>query len=287
MGSLHKNKLTLYTSVSSQWAGVAHLGLAEKQYPKEDIEFKEIDLMAAENFHPQYRRINPAGTVPSLVIPSSPTPLTESRAILEYLDLNSPPPSLYPSSPSTVLATNTLIALIHSPSLDTTLLLLTARSSPELAAKKSSPFKTYITNRQRALEKFHAADPENHFYASKLTENTELYDVYSTDEDHSLFFEATHAKYHNFAAAIDLLDKEIRLPYAAGEEVTFADFHIAPWLAHALAGVGTTEHSDFEKLDAKIRETVPEFSGVGEKIKAWWERFGERECFKEVFERLH
>jgi len=36
--------MILYTYVGSQWSGVAHLGLAEKHYAKEDIEFKEVDL---------------------------------------------------------------------------------------------------------------------------------------------------------------------------------------------------------------------------------------------------
>lgn len=37
-------QLTLYSYVGSQWAGVAHLGLAEKGYGNDEVEIKEIDL---------------------------------------------------------------------------------------------------------------------------------------------------------------------------------------------------------------------------------------------------
>jgi len=36
--------LTLYSYVGSQWAGVPHLGLAEKGYDENEYDVKEIDL---------------------------------------------------------------------------------------------------------------------------------------------------------------------------------------------------------------------------------------------------
>ncbi len=37
-------QLTVFSWIGSQWAGVAHLGLAEKGFGNEEVEIKEIDL---------------------------------------------------------------------------------------------------------------------------------------------------------------------------------------------------------------------------------------------------
>lgn len=38
------SQFTVYSFVGSQWAGVAHLALAEKGFDREEYDLKEIDL---------------------------------------------------------------------------------------------------------------------------------------------------------------------------------------------------------------------------------------------------
>jgi len=242
--------------------------------------------VAAENFEPEYLRINPNGTVPSLLIPFEDKILTDTREILEFLDRYSnsvKSPSLNPSDAETILAVNSLIELVHSSELDTNLILLAPRNETELEAKKSGMWNDFVANRQAALERLHSAEPENPFYSAKVKENGALSRLYTAkpDREHDIFFKDTEAKYRKFAAAMDDLNAQLRLPYAAGNQVTLADLHIVPWLSHALAGVGTTDPSDFSKFDAHIQQTVPGFH-VGRNIRAWWKNFSERDSFKEV-----
>ena len=56
------------------------------------------DLIKGEQFDPAYLKINPQGVVPALVTDDGGT-LTQSMAILEYLDEVYPEPALMPSDP--------------------------------------------------------------------------------------------------------------------------------------------------------------------------------------------
>jgi maleylacetoacetate isomerase len=57
-----------------------------------------VDLDAGEQHAPAFRAINPAGAVPALYVDGGP-PLTQSLAILEYLDEVYPDPPLLPADP--------------------------------------------------------------------------------------------------------------------------------------------------------------------------------------------
>ena len=56
------------------------------------------DLIKGEQFDPDYLKINPQGVVPALVTDDGQT-LTQSMAILEYLDEVFPEPALMPADP--------------------------------------------------------------------------------------------------------------------------------------------------------------------------------------------
>jgi glutathione S-transferase len=85
---------------------------------------------------------------------------------------------------------------------------------------------------------------------------------------------------------VDKLETLLVLPYAAGEQVTHADLHAVPWLAHAMAGVETKEIGDLSKLEVHIQKSVPAFK-FGPKLRKWWENYTSREAFKEVYPELH
>ena len=88
-------KATLYSFPLSLWATAPRIALIEKGYTPTDVEIKTVDLLKAENYAPQYLRINPNGTIPTLVVPLSETTspevatkfraLTDTISILEFL----------------------------------------------------------------------------------------------------------------------------------------------------------------------------------------------------------
>ncbi|KAI9696750.1 MAG: hypothetical protein M1836_005112 [Candelina mexicana] len=284
-------QLTVYSYVGSQWAGVAHLGLAEKKFDKSEVEIKEIDLFSAENLDPAYLKINPNGTVPTLTASNLSQPLLDTRPILEYLDQSRPfinGPDLTPVSAQEKAAAHALIELVHSSDLETGLLLFGCLNHADIDRMKSSPLITYLAARQSALKMYLAADPMNAFYTAKLKDNSTLHDLFidAPMADREAFFRDTAAGYEKFADGLEMLERQIRLPYAIGDYVTVADLHIVPWLSHALFALGTTDRSDFSKLETRIQQTVPGFR-LGPKIRQWWINFGKRDSFQEVFNVLH
>jgi len=76
-----------------------------------------IDLDAGDQNDPAFRAINPAGAVPALFVDDEP-PLTQSLAILEYLEELHPKPALLPADPrgkARVRALSLIFAADHHP----------------------------------------------------------------------------------------------------------------------------------------------------------------------------
>lgn len=77
------------------------------------IAFREcsVNLEAGEQRSPAYLALNPQGAVPTLVLPGQP-PLTQSLAILEFLDEYRPSPPLLPADPFDRAWVRSLAALL-------------------------------------------------------------------------------------------------------------------------------------------------------------------------------
>lgn len=163
-----------------------------------------------------------------------------------------------------------------------------ARDKEEFQAKQSSMWKDFVGVRQKVLEQNRTEYPDHEFYGGKAVENGMLNTLYISEvgSDHEQFFAHSREGYQTFAKGLAELDSLLVLPYAAGEEVTLADLHIVPWLAHAMWGAGASDVCDFGPLEELIQKTVPGFK-VGGKIRQWWSTFGERESFKKVYPVLH
>ena len=63
-----------------------------------DYDVISKDLLVGEQFDPEYISLNPQGMVPSLVLDDTDT-LTQSMAVLEYLEEVYPEPPLMPRDP--------------------------------------------------------------------------------------------------------------------------------------------------------------------------------------------
>ena len=228
------------------------------------------------------------GTVPSLVVPSLDQPLIDSRTILEYLDTAKGAPSLGPADTGSKATVKAIVDLVHADDVSTNLVLLQARDPEEYQSKRTGPFGAFIATRQQRLESLQSAHPEHPFYGPKSKENGALHRIYTTDPspEREAFFKDTHEGYVHLASEIDRLETLLVLPYAAGEQVTFADLHVVPWLAHAMAFVDTKEINDLSKLEAHIQKSVPNFK-IGPRLRKWWGNYTSRPAFKAIFPVLH
>ena len=86
--------LELYHHGSSVCAAKVRMALAEK---KLDWDGHYLDILAGEQFNPDYLKINPKGIVPTLVHDGKIVP--ESTVICEYAEEVFPENSIYPHSP--------------------------------------------------------------------------------------------------------------------------------------------------------------------------------------------
>jgi fumarylpyruvate hydrolase len=92
--------LTMTLTLYSHWRATApyrvRIGLALKGVA---YEYVPVDLTAAAQHQAAYRAINPQRLVPALDLGDGSEPLTQSLAILEWLDETHPEPPLLPKAP--------------------------------------------------------------------------------------------------------------------------------------------------------------------------------------------
>lgn len=255
----------------------------------QDYDVKDIDIGAADNFDPDYLNINPNGTIPALTSPALSSPLSESTDILRYLDGLRTSNQLVPKDNLAKAKTDQIISLVHSKAVDTNILFFNARTVEELDGKKAGWQKKFFDTRQSRLEKEHSLHPTHPFYAAKLDENAILYNIYQPEVscDEPDFFSQSKSLYDQFAAGMAQLEELLQLPYAAGEQMGEADFHVIPWLSHAMVAAGSdaARVQDFSALESTIQKSIEGFH-VGPKTREWWANVGETDTFKYVFARL-
>ncbi|UZJ51378.1 hypothetical protein CBS101457_000698 [Exobasidium rhododendri] len=213
-------KAVLYTFQGSLWASVASLCLVEKGYSPTDYEVRQVNLFNGENFAPTFLRVNPRGTVPTLVVPIAVTTgqevdtkfraIDNSIEIAQFLDssrsqqiLDSkgedssrPAPVLAPATIEGKAASDELITLVHSTAADGNALFLAARTEAEFETQRKGIQGTFCKNREAALKHYKeeavaSAGGENprtaamteklvKWYNDKTTELSPLHNVYLT-----------------------------------------------------------------------------------------------------------
>lgn len=250
-------------------------------------ELTRNDIVDGENFKPSYLQVNPRGTVPSLTSNQLAKPLTQSADILEYLDSfegDSRAGKLIPTDITQKARVDALIERIHGDDMSTNILLFLARDTDDLNRNKLEGRDTFLANRQRALEKYHAQVPGHPFYLPKLAENGADLASYQTDDSQRLqeFFAISQKAHNGLTRELEQLDEMIVLPFAAGPEVTAADLHLAPWFSHALMAVGAGDISDLTALETFLQRTLPSYK-LGNRLTTWWATMNGRPSFKTFF----
>ena len=101
-------KLKLYGFWRSMAAYRVRVALSLKGLVAEEA---ALDLNAGDQFAPEFLAINPEGAVPALIVDGAPA-LTQSMAILEYLEERFPQPALLPADLAARARVRSLAALV-------------------------------------------------------------------------------------------------------------------------------------------------------------------------------
>ncbi|KAK9762325.1 hypothetical protein K7432_012047 [Basidiobolus ranarum] len=123
--------IKIYSFKDALWPGPVRLTLAEKNI--KEVEVIEVNLAVAENFSPEYLKINQHGTVPALVIAKTTKILDDSTTITKYLDQNYPGTELYPVKEQSIV--DHWIKQAHN--VDGNLLAISSANLDELKQKKA------------------------------------------------------------------------------------------------------------------------------------------------------
>lgn len=265
-------KPVVYTFGYSVWGAVAEIAVAELGV---DVEFKQVVLINGENFEPDFLKINPKATLPTLTVGSS--VYTDTKSVVSYLNS---------SAPSPVAKATAFTDLVHEQKYDPNFALLLARSDEELKAKAGSVPGVFLSNRQAALERISATSEAAEFkafYDEKIAHNGGLHKVYkyeAPEEAKNGFFQASIGHVANIR---DLILNTIpaKLPpsgFLGGEKPGEDDFHLICWLARIASTVfAPNDATGILAYEKELNAPVPP------SVVSYWKLWAERSSFKTVY----
>ncbi|KAI0348609.1 hypothetical protein BDW22DRAFT_1437600 [Trametopsis cervina] len=267
---------TLYTFGLSVWGAVAELAVAELDVPVEQV---SISVAEGENFKPEYLKINPEATVPSLVAEDGKA-YTNSTDIVKYI-ISIAPKKVAPGNAE-------LIAKVHEDGIDPNFVLLTARNDEEFANAQKGFAYSYVNNRQNSLQK-HSASPEGapftDFYANKLVGNTKLVKLFNGEVPNAEWYEISTKHWKAVVSFItDYLPTVLpESGFIDGAEPGEDDFHVGAWLTRVTWVAGATNAPEgLKPIEKELGGPVPE------KVVKYWQAWQKRPSFQKVYEKtLH
>ncbi|QRV90530.1 glutathione S-transferase [Ceratobasidium sp. AG-Ba] len=316
-------KAVLYVYEWSVWAGADIFPSEEKGYGEDEIETRQVDVVKGETFAPSFLRINPKGTVPTLVAPLANTldassetkyrALTDTKSVLEFLDKSrsnlskthttshKPAPSLTPATVDGSALSKLLIDLVHADENDPNFLQITAKDDAELKEKADGFLgKVFVSGRAKALDEYLAQEDLIPKIKNILEEKKRgavfLNAVYlgkATAEEKAAFFAKSKEAWEvAVPKTLATLESHIVGPYTLGDQLSLADLHVGVWLAKMVVQANGGIASDPTKWPELITQLGPAVGDkdfkVGPKVTAFWNEIITRDAFKKVYEKgLH
>jgi len=274
--SAMSSKPVLYTFGLSVWAAVTELASEELGVP---VESRINNVVGGENFDPEFLKLNPAGTLPTIIAPDGKSYGDSTVAVRYLISLSGK--KVTPGHPE-------IIAKVHEEGLDPNFCLLTARNAEELKSASEGFAFTFVNNRQNSLEKYSAA-PEGakykDFYAQKLEKNGGLLKIYKGEAPADDFYVISTNHWKNVANYI-LNELPQILPesgFIGGAEPGEDDFHVGAWLARVTWITGGNKETDgYKALEKELHAPVPE------KVVTYWKTWSSRPSWAKVYaETLH
>ncbi|KAJ7130072.1 hypothetical protein C8R43DRAFT_670276 [Mycena crocata] len=283
---------TLYVFAGSVWAAVAELAVEELGY-KDTITTKVakslssatptyivnrnqiVNLVEGENFAPEFLKLNPNATLPTLE--SDGKVYTSTAEVVA---------ALVKDAPVKVKAGTSIIETIHEDKYDPNFAFVLSRNDAELSAKSSGLAGMFVSHRQAALEKYSQAPeaaPFKAFYEKKLGENGGMLAIITGKapaEHKAGFFAKSQAHFDSIKSAVSTLLPSF-LPesgFIGGEVPGEDDFHVGGWLTRIAATTGAKSSGDaLASFEAAYGAPVPP------KVAAYWGAWTERPSWKKVY----
>ncbi|KAI8082629.1 uncharacterized protein B0P05DRAFT_537784 [Gilbertella persicaria] len=256
-------ELQLYTFKLSLWAGAARLAVNELNIP--GVKQVEVDLSKAENFSPEFLKINPKHTIPALEVieHGSKRYLDDTKSVVEYLDKHTGNSLSLPEKQAEI---DTFLKEIHEDADVGNPLFFTSGNPEELQAKKNDVV-PFLENRIKGWETYSKQAPEHtELYNKNIQETKGLLGFY-TGPNPQPMFDLNKKLWESGSKFLDHVESLLKQngDYVFGT-YSVADIHLTPYL--------------FRMLLVRKPEEV---FGNRPHLKAYYERVQSRPSFKQTF----
>jgi glutathione S-transferase len=220
-------QLTLYTFALSLWAGAGRLGVYELDIP--NIEFVQVDLSKAENFSPEFSKINPHHTIPALKINDNGKEdvKTDTKSVVDYFNTLAGKKLDVPDKKAEIDA---FLKHMHEEA-DVGNPLFVLPGSPEELAAKKDMVTGFLSGRIQGWENYIKVAPEHaDLYNKNIKEAQGLIYAYTSGHADQLY--ALNKQLWEAGQAF--LDKAEALLKANGDflfgKYSVAEIHFTPYL---------------------------------------------------------
>jgi len=265
------SKPVLYTFPGSVWAAAPHLALGELGI---DADFSEVNLFEGANFNPEFLKLNPNGTLPTLTHEGK--SYKSTAEVIDYLV----------SVSSTKVAPETFITkVVHEDRIDPNFSMVAARNDEELAQVTGSLGNVFHTTRLGHLKKY-AATPEaqvhKSFYDNQITKISGLHAVLNgqaPDDGKQRFFSKSSALWDGIKVfTVETLPTSITEgPFIGGVRPGVDDFHVGAWIARIAFVSGA------QKSEEGLSVLEKRFGTLPEKVKAYWRAWIVRDSWVKAY----
>ncbi|KAI0263273.1 hypothetical protein BC834DRAFT_326378 [Gloeopeniophorella convolvens] len=259
------SKPVFYTFEYSIWATPARIAIVELGV---DVETKRVNLIEGENFDPEFVKINPNATIPSLT--------HQGKAYTNTIDVVNHIASL---STKKVAPASAITVEVHEDKIDPNFAFAASRNDEELAKATKGFVNFFTTTRLGGLKKW-AATPEaqalnKSWYDGKIAAISGVYALLNggaPEEAKQGFFARSAQLWDNVKVFyLETIPAAITEgPFIGGAEPGVDDFHVVSWLAHMSFILGA------QKAEDGLATLEKTYGPVNPKIKAYWDAFAAR-----------
>ncbi|KAI9303929.1 thioredoxin-like protein [Cunninghamella echinulata] len=227
--------LKVYNFQPSLWAAVPRLIIEEKSIPAEYI---QVDLSKAENFSPEFLKINPQATIPVLVDEEKDKKITDSITISHYLD-EITGNTLTPFQEKEKI--QKIVDYIHQHDVGNPLFALFG-SIGERDIKKGMVI-PFLEGRIQGWEHYKTLNQgQATLYEQKIKETQPLLQLYHATSTDESIYQPIYQQYHQLSAVaiqvLNYLEQQLNeqsgngndKQYLVGNTYTLADVHATPVL---------------------------------------------------------
>ncbi|KAK6910271.1 hypothetical protein L486_00066 [Kwoniella mangroviensis CBS 10435] len=281
---MSSEKITLYEFVGSCWANAPKIALSETGFKKDkDVEWVSINLAEGKNFEPDYLKINPAGTVPTLITSKGEKFQDSISAVRQIIKLAPHPPKVDAHTSTSI------IEEIHASAHDPNATLLFAINDEDRKEKSNGLPKGFLQGRQKALDKLAENPPDEFkdFLLKKKKDNQQLLDFYITEPDESTK-QAHYSQGQNLWKSVGIAVRGVVTqalkkndgPFAGGEEPSEVDYHLITWLARTITNTGVEPDSPASVAIPKLQEYTGGHN-IDPVVRQYWDAWLARPSFKD------